>query len=182
MKAFFKPLIFSLLLLTFSCSKEEDCDNPVDCLPPATQIGANTAGCLVNGEVLLPKGRHLGSGSVLHFQYLNYNGGYLFSLSISDISGKQHRTAMITYRGETKLEMGKTYVLAQRSEEGNSGVYLLDAGFVDAFVTTDEINGGFTISFLDESKRVLSGEFWFDAINNEGEVIDIREGRFDLRF
>ncbi|MFN3908227.1 MAG: hypothetical protein ACK4JX_04270 [Flavobacterium sp.] len=49
-----------LLLLTLSlscCSKDDDQPkNPVDQLPPATQVGANKVGCLVNGEVFLPKG------------------------------------------------------------------------------------------------------------------------------
>jgi hypothetical protein len=40
-------LIFSILLL--GCDKDDKPTNPIDQLPPATQIGAGTFGCLVNG-------------------------------------------------------------------------------------------------------------------------------------
>ena len=46
--------IFLLLLTTFtlsSCSNEDDKPtDPIDQLPPETQIGANTFGFLVNGQ------------------------------------------------------------------------------------------------------------------------------------
>ena len=43
-----------LLFLTFTlinCTKSDDQDQ----LPPATQTGANTFGCLINGKVFIPK-------------------------------------------------------------------------------------------------------------------------------
>lgn len=40
-------LIFSILLL--ACDKDDKPANPIDQLPPATQTGAGTFGCLVNG-------------------------------------------------------------------------------------------------------------------------------------
>ena len=41
-----------LLLIASSCKKESNKDK----LPPATQTGENTFGCLVNGKVFVPKG------------------------------------------------------------------------------------------------------------------------------
>ena len=178
MKAFIKPLIFSFLLLSLSCSKEEDCDNPVDCLPSATQIGANTAGCLVNGETLLPGGRHLGSGSVLHSQYLFYENEYVFSMSFSN---KNNDLIQLRSRG-VKLEKGKIYALAKNIEGSISAAYLIRAGLEDGFVTTEAVTGEFKVTHLDESKNILSGAFWFDAVNGSGEVVEIREGRFDVRY
>ena len=52
-------LICSLLFITLTankCKKDKTPENPVDQLPPETQIGANTFGCLVNGKVYIPKG------------------------------------------------------------------------------------------------------------------------------
>ena len=58
-------LIFSLL----ACKKDDDSDlPPIEQLPPQTTVGANTAGCLVNGEVLVPKGSN-NSSSTLRCQY-----------------------------------------------------------------------------------------------------------------
>jgi hypothetical protein len=46
--------ILLLLVTTFSlccCDKDDDKpQNPVSQLPPETQVGANTFGCLINGE------------------------------------------------------------------------------------------------------------------------------------
>jgi hypothetical protein len=44
--------IFLLLITSFalwSCDKDDKPSNPIDQLPPATQTGAGTFGCLVNG-------------------------------------------------------------------------------------------------------------------------------------
>ena len=50
-----KNLIFLFAtLFTLSCCSKDN--NTVDDkLPPITQTGANTAGCIINGKVLIPK-------------------------------------------------------------------------------------------------------------------------------
>jgi hypothetical protein len=176
-------LLLILSLSLNSCSKQDDCENPVDCLPPATQIGANTAGCLVDGKVLLPKGRSLNSGSVFKAQYsFSFNEGrYIFSLTITDRTGEYQRTVHVESKNDN-LEEGNIYVLKELNKISTSAYYLLDAGFVDAFETTDEITGELKITHLDEIKNIISGTFWFDAINNEGEIVKVREGRFDVRY
>lgn len=45
-------ILFTALLLT-ACSS--DSSSPKDGLPPETQIGANTFGCLINGKLYLPR-------------------------------------------------------------------------------------------------------------------------------
>ena len=52
MKAFFNFLLAGILFTSCGCSKE----NIGEQLPPATQIGANTFGCKVNGVVYSCKG------------------------------------------------------------------------------------------------------------------------------
>ena len=50
-----KNLLFLFVtLLTLSCCSKDD-TTPQDKLPGATTIGANTAGCYINGELLVPK-------------------------------------------------------------------------------------------------------------------------------
>ena len=46
-------LIVSLVIIGIACKKKSD--NPIDDLPPVTTTGANTFGCLVNGELFIPK-------------------------------------------------------------------------------------------------------------------------------
>ena len=52
-----------LLLLTTACGCVKD--NQQDELPPITQTGENTFGCVVDGEVLIPKDRFTGSGGII---------------------------------------------------------------------------------------------------------------------
>ena len=59
-----KKIITVILLSTLlgaSC-KKTNTPSPTDQLPPTTQTGANTFGCLVNGKVYVPKGSS-GTGS-----------------------------------------------------------------------------------------------------------------------
>ncbi|MFN4762962.1 DUF6252 family protein [Gillisia sp. Q332] len=178
------PINLFLILLLIglnSCSKQDECDNPVDCLPPATHIGANTAGCLVNGEVLVPTGGGFNRPTVLLSQYVFHNGRYIFSISIVDLKSKIDRSIHLESK-KNKLINGETYTLSKSTEDSSSAFYFLEGGFVDAFETTDEIIGEFKVTHLDEYKNIISGTFWFDAINNEGEIVQIREGRFDVRY
>ncbi len=178
-----KTAIAFLLLLLISlssCSKQDDCENPVDCLPPATQVGANTAGCLVNGRVLLPSGRSLGSGSVLHSQYNYFQNEYLFSITIRD---RDNNDLVQVRSGNIKLAEGEKYTLIEKSDSNFSGVYIIGgAGSGIGYLTTQQEIGEFEIIKLDESKNIISGTFWFDAINIDGEIVQIREGRFDVRY
>ena len=56
-----KTILLLFLICLFGCDNNDD-NKPntpkteLEKLPPATQTGANTAGCLVNGVAFLPKG------------------------------------------------------------------------------------------------------------------------------
>jgi hypothetical protein len=54
MKPFLLSFLVSLLIVS-GCRKHKT-GNPIDQLPPETQTGANTFGCLVNGQVFKPGG------------------------------------------------------------------------------------------------------------------------------
>jgi hypothetical protein len=51
-----KLLLYLCLATLTQCSKCKDDPIPVNQLPPATQTGAGTFGCLVNGQAWMPKG------------------------------------------------------------------------------------------------------------------------------
>ena len=80
-------LLIALVLtsLLFPQCKKNKNDEPA--LPPETQIGANTFGCLVNGKILIPQGSSL-SGPNLACIYQNIisntPSGYTFALGGTD--------------------------------------------------------------------------------------------------
>ena len=48
--------VLALCCIFAACKKDKTNEDPEDQLPPATQTGTNTFGCLVNGKVYIPKG------------------------------------------------------------------------------------------------------------------------------
>jgi len=70
MKHFF--LFLALPLLLVSCKKND----PVSALPPETQTGANTFGCLVNGQPWTPQGNDGTSNYTVSYDTFP-NGGIL---------------------------------------------------------------------------------------------------------
>ena len=72
--------ILKLLLtitLIISCGNDDgQPTNPIDQLPAATQTGANTFGCLLDGEAFIPNG----GINPLDCVYQFVNGSYFFSL------------------------------------------------------------------------------------------------------
>ncbi|MEJ8591387.1 hypothetical protein JSO54_09075 [Riemerella anatipestifer] len=81
MKTILKFSVLSVSLLLTTC-KDRTTDESQDKLPPITQNGANTAGCLVNGKVLIPRN---GVSAILTVYGLtismsNYTPGYYIDL------------------------------------------------------------------------------------------------------
>jgi hypothetical protein len=63
--------LFLLLLTTLAMSCSSNSDNTTrDQLPKITQTGANTAGCILNGKVIIPKNgeQSIGGGGDLWFK------------------------------------------------------------------------------------------------------------------
>ncbi|GAA4327453.1 hypothetical protein GCM10023115_24630 [Pontixanthobacter gangjinensis] len=172
-------LLVILLTTLTSCSKEnESCESPVDCLPPATQTGANTVGCLVDGKVLVPAGKGFGTGAVLKAQYSTYEGDILFGIVVRDVDSG--RNLYLELRSE-RIEEKKNYELNVVSDTTNYAIY--SQGSLGFFQTNEIYKGEIYFSKVDFSKRIASGTFWFDAKDDEnGEVVEVREGRFDVVF
>ena len=55
-KFYFHSILLLFVFLSFGGCKKHKTNNSVDQLPPETETGANTFGCLVNGKVFIPKG------------------------------------------------------------------------------------------------------------------------------
>lgn len=77
-----KTLIYILSFITLTaCNKDDNTETPQDQLPPITTTGANTAGCIINGKVLIPKNGSQAIGGPPIYG-LNLVGGNNFNESI----------------------------------------------------------------------------------------------------
>ncbi|MFL0061817.1 DUF6252 family protein [Tenacibaculum maritimum] len=170
-------LLFGILLTTFlSCSqKEAPTLTPLQQLPKATKVGANTAGCLVNGEAFLPKG-YFSTGNLNCF-YVNQKDFVLgFSQRLNNTSSHVY---MYVYN--TNLQINNIYSLTEE-KVSNPKYAEYEAPFSISYKTTSIVKGELVITHHDYDKAIISGTFWFDAVNNAGEKVEVREGRFDMKY
>ncbi|MBP6127428.1 hypothetical protein [Flavobacterium sp.] len=179
-----------LLLTTFviSCCNKGDDEQPkteLEKLPPATQTGANTAGCLVNGVAFLPKG-YFTTGNLVCY----YIDGKDFTLGIREsiIQGGNEniRTILISsFNQNLHDNVGVTFPLIEYGANSKSGEYVINAvaspdpGY---YSSNSIITGEFKITYHNYNNAILSGTFWYDAINSNGEIVKVREGRFDMHY
>jgi len=107
---------------------------------------------------------------------------FFFLLNFKDQRGVINEFVSIR-TGFVELQANQTYTLNKNFDDDGDyvggGAYrpnTLDNG---EYYTTSSITGELTITRVDTSNSIISGTFWFDAINAEGEVVEIRDGRFD---
>jgi len=170
----------NLFLLLFITAFLSGC-NSDDSMPPATQIGAETFACYVNGKPFINR-----LGSELDCSYVFIDGEYYFG-----IGGTDERYAYtsdpwsIGLRTTKTISEGEVLELLERSDGNATG----SAGFSFSHAdnqysyTNSEYSGELTITKLDFENRIISGIFWFDIQHPKtGERVQIREGRFDALF
>jgi hypothetical protein len=54
--------------------------------------------------------------------------------------------------------------------------------YFNRFYTNLINKGELTITKFDDVNQIMSGTFWFDAVNDKGVKVEVREGRFDVHF
>ena len=172
-------LLILLLTLLNSCGNDDDQPtNPIDQLPAATQTGERTAGALVNGEALIPEGGGLALNGEYFFglAFFNQSGEVLSSINL-EVSFIQLSTNQIVLLNKN---FGDDYNFT-----GGGGIYCNSISIISGttyYLTTSTVTGELTITHLDEANQIISGTFWFDAVNNDGEIVEVREGRFDMPY
>lgn len=166
-------LFFSLVLSSSRCKKQ----NTEPQLPPETTTGAMTFGCKVNGKVFVPKGSIDGPGIISQYLFLGNGpgGGWWLNLSAVDRYGAKG----IYFRTDTLLLLENNVYSFKREKGYPSAEFAM--GLADYFMGNSD-TGKMIVTRHDLNQRILSGRFSFTATNNNGEKINITEGRFDVRY
>lgn len=177
-------LVCSLVLLSASCKKEK---TGLAALPPATQEGKKTFGCLINGKAFVAQSKPFTTppvpGVTCQYGYIDndISKGHNFSIYGSDNKVSQKPDApssVLVYVNKIDIQQGTTYQLQDQKDSGAYAeyhTYLL----IDDYTS---LIGELTFTNFDEINHIASGTFWFDTTNDKGEKIEIREGRFDAKF
>jgi len=165
-------LLASLSCLSLHCKKESELDK----LPPATAIGANTFGCLINGKAwpLGVKGSHYWDVSyqngVLHIQYNIVSDPFnpILIEGVSFETNKIHTSGVffINFDNQSENFVVKYNDVLYRSTQnsnknGMAYIYINNIDSINHFVS-----GTFDFSLFDQSAtsqvKVSSGRFDFN--------------------
>ena len=175
-----KTLYSYIILLLVGCvACKTDALSPKEELPPATQEGLNTFGCLVNEEVWVPKGGF--AINKLTYDYNpNYDSNYFqvrakryFVDNGKDIS----QTLSITI--EDEFVEAKIYKLENSRTTGGRYANL---EIPCVFETNSEQPGTLTITKLDTTNHIIAGTFAFTVWTESCDTIKVTDGRFDIQY
>ncbi|SDB62928.1 hypothetical protein SAMN03097699_2789 [Flavobacteriaceae bacterium MAR_2010_188] len=168
-------IVLSLLLFKGSkCDNDDDIVSPIDQLPSATQTGAQTFGCLVNGEAYIDESRSFNAF------YQLIDGEYYFNVGASDQNSIID--LMVIATNAMHIQSNTEYRLLCNSPNNfYSEVFLTGELLLET--TCNSHYGIITITNFEPENNIVSAEFDFDIIDpRNGERIEIREGRFDVLF
>ena len=172
-----KLFLLILTTLALSCCNKED-DSPIaeiDKLPQATQTGANTVGCLLDGKAFLPG--NYNNATNCFYQFVN--GEYFFVMAFDNRDNNSNLIGVSIGTQKKNIEQGLTYDLFELIDGNIYGGYTFNT-FENA--TSQTHTGKLTITKLDEINHIVSGTFWFNVLDTYGVVHQIREGRFDMQY
>jgi hypothetical protein len=160
---------FLLVLTTFTlscCNNDDDTPtNPIDKLPPETQTGANTFGCLINGEPFVV--------SNTSNQTAIYQGG-----------GVQFGAGGIYLVVLEPFEIGINYQFMGLGQGQARARYYVNPNpqLGCHYEYNDTYEGTVIFTKIDTINYIISGTFEFSTITDNCENINITNGRFDLQY
>lgn len=168
-----------LLLNVASCCKEEP-----NTLPPETQAGKNTFGCLVNGKIWLPEAEPfitVGLSAKANQRYLCIGADQGLSENI------------VILLKNTNIRVDSTYNLSAENISGQYFKRIISSGKeFNIFYGTDTNNTGqVTLTRFDTLAKIVSGRFSFnakfkyvipDTTGLPTSNISITDGRFDVKY
>ena len=185
MKKYTKILLvlFAITLLTGSCKKTK-IDIPLtelQKLPPITQTGSNTFGCLVDGVAWLPNGSKPQNGGSNIQVYVDptFQGGRF------SITGHQYKNfqSQVSFGSSTCTNTGYFDISSSINGIGyNRFLNNINTCEFSSFDIGTYRKGFFNISRYDLINGIFSGTFEFTIKSQAcGDTIRITNGRFDVK-
>ena len=180
--------ICTLFLITFSaatCKKENTLEMELAKLPPATQTGQNTFGCLVNGKAWVAQNKDCFPYCDPSFKlyYESDRGGYISLDAVYKNSEKKidqyigigmdsARSKRLFEYSNFKEHLGFIY-----SNEQNLGQCKIIKSLDNGIST----NGSIILTKFDLQSGIISGTFEFTLFKPGCDTIKVTDGRFDKK-
>ncbi len=180
MKYFILSACF-FLLIGAGCKKNrtQKPKTELEKLPPVTQTGANTFGCLINGEAFIPGGGGP-FDKVLTVQYDPTFEGGQFSINTQRIFGSNKYISLSIHANGIN-ETG-TYDIGILSKYWVYYDDLTNNSCYFETINTTPISGKLVISKFDIYDKIVSGTFTFKVKTDQCGEIEVTYGRFDVKY
>jgi hypothetical protein len=189
----YASLLVALCLVSSGCSEDEEL-SPEEQLPPITQTGENTFGCLINGELFMPTdGRGASFGPRDPGILIWSIDGVHTEFDVHDFQGNPPSDLLI-HLENVKIQGEGEYIInssnGQRGIDGNQNTFVHGTFWdneKDSFVKyVSYDNSGLAMvtrrDFVINEYNIYSGTFdcqLVDALTRQDTLI-ISLGRFDL--
>ena len=159
-------LLLAVLAGVSGCRKEKD-PTPLERLPPATTTGANTWGCLVNGEAWANKGEaHVGADWTVP-------DGMSVGMSFST---RYVRLVFPDSTNRYRLTAGDYPLVRNAATGSHASVHIGNK----IYNGSNLVNGMAHLSRVDRQAGVVSGTFEFTIVDQPGDTLQVTNGRFDI--
>ena len=151
-----------------------------DQLPPATQTGANTFGCRINGKVYITKG-YSGTGTPNpHVSYdIGLNGLPYFGIDAIQFSKNNESEGQVIVAFQS-ITTPKTYVYPIDFNFSTRWKYINSCGTIDFDTATKKWGSG-QITKYDLTNGIISGTFNFKFKTLSCDTVFVTDGRFDYK-
>lgn len=173
----------SVVIITLLCSPH--CKKTVDelsKLPPITQEGKRTFGCLVNGKAWIPEnGEIIIATPAVRFDYDNMNGGEFSIIAEKSIVNANVEQEIILAVNNIGIIRNYTFPLNSNNMGIKFNNYKANTPCVTLFSadSTVQVTGNISISRFDLAEGIISGTFEFTLLRLGCETIKATNGRFD---
>lgn len=163
-----------------SCIDNDDIFEPPQ-LPPYTTEGKNTFGCLVNGEVLAVTNN---TSKMQCSYYYSRTKPQLYGTFVIQGEGGREKKIVGTRIDTMVFDTGVYKIGFKKGSFEGVTIVQIRRTTINNYYCLENMYGWLHIKYIDTAKKIASGTFEFDAVNekNDKDTIKIREGRFDAKF
>jgi len=171
-------LILVALFCFTSCTQ-----NDVEISNQYVYNGRGGIKCEVDGVLLKPSTAIIYSNAELRFDSDNNKINFMRicfhkSNTSTGLGLQSVRVKIMNVNSNTDLK-GNIYSLKDEINNESFGNYFRE-DLDDKYRTNNIVNGELKVLYHDLKKSKVGGTFWFDAINDKGVIVKVRNGQFDL--
>ncbi len=172
-------IITLMLLCAVGCKKEKIAE--IDKLPAATQTGANTFGCLVNGKAWVAQRNDCNFFCDASFKVI-YDGGNGGNLGITGLFiNLQEGINQGILLGFDSTNFKSQFIYNQNHASAIGFTFIDNSQYTRSWDSLVSCTGSINLTAYNLQTGIVSGTFEFTLVKPNSEAIIVTNGRFDKK-